>query len=207
MAILGRVPTRLLLQLAAFGAVSALIILALTPFNTAIALLNPLLYAVTASLTLLIPFTARIWSMTPGAATGCAALAGVLVAPFSALGFLLPLALAIPALCFDLVLFKCARPRPARLTLAAGTAAVAIWALSLAVIEPTLLSPAFLVALIVIRIFSFLGMVLIARGLAARLAKVGVQPVAPREHAPTRGRRRVRKHRSARARMTPPSSR
>lgn len=150
--------------------------LVISPFNTMIALLNPLLYAVTASVTLLLPFTARIWSMVPGSATGCATLAGVLVAPFSALGFLLPLALAIPALCFDLVLFRCNRPRPARLVLAAAVSAVAIWAMSLVVIDPTLLSVEFLIALVIIRLISFIVLVYIAKILSMRLIRIGVRP-------------------------------
>lgn len=174
-------PTRRLLQLAAFAGASALVVFVLTPWNTAIALLNPLIYAVTGSLTLLLPFTARIWSTIPGSATGCAALAGVLVAPFSALGFLLPLALAMPALCFDLVLFGCESPRTGRLLLASGAAAIAIWALSLPVIDPTLMSAWFVVALAVIRQLSFLALVLGARSLSSRLIRIGVRPLAIRD--------------------------
>lgn len=169
-------PTRRLLQLAAFGSASALVVLLLTPFNTSLALLNPLVYAVTASLTLLLPFTARIWSGSPGAATGCAVLAGLLVAPVSALGFLLPLALAAPALCFDLVLWNRTTPRRARLLAAAATAGAAIWALSLPVIDPALLSGWFIAVLAALRLLSFAAMLLLARHLAAHLVRVGVHP-------------------------------
>lgn len=179
----GQVPTRRLLQLAAFAGASALVVFALTPWNTAIALLNPLVYAVTGSLTLLLPFTARIWSTIPGSATGCAALAGILVAPFSALGFLLPFALAMPALCFDLILFNCERPRRGRLLLASGAAAAAIWALSLPVIDPTLMSVWFIVALAVVRQLSFLALALGARSLASRLIQIGVRPLAIRDRS------------------------
>lgn len=135
--------------------------------------MNPLLYAASGSLTAIAPLTARVWSGTPGAATLCAAIAGLIAAPMSALGFLLLFALVLPALAFDLVLWRSRTPSTTRLIGAAIVAGVVIWAISLPVIDPEFLSAVALVALVVIRVVSYIAVALIARAIATRLVIVG----------------------------------
>lgn len=177
----GPVPTRRLLQLAAFAAANVLIVLALTPANTAIALLNPLVYAATGSLSALVPMTARVWSGLPGSAVLCAAIAGLICTPFSALGFLVLFALVLPALVFDLVLWRVRRPPMRQLVSAAAAAGILIWAISLPIIDPTFLSPTIIVLLVVIRVLSYIGLALVARVLSRRLISAGVRPGTARE--------------------------
>jgi hypothetical protein len=175
------VPTRRLLQLAAFAAANVLIVLALAPANTAVAILNPLAYAATGSLTALVPMTARVWSGMPGSAVLCAAIAGLICAPFSALGFLVLFALVLPALVFDFVLWRAQRPRVHRLVCAAAAAGILIWAISLPIIDPAFLSPAIVILLAAIRVLSYVGLALVARVLSRRLVRAGVRPAAVRE--------------------------
>ncbi|MFC7788075.1 hypothetical protein ACU045_03745 [Microbacterium sp. MAHUQ-60] len=179
-------PTRRLLQLAAFAAANVLIVLALAPANTAVALLNPLVYAATGSLTVLVPMTARVWSGLPGSAVLCAAIAGLICAPFSPLGFLVLFALVLPALVFDLVLWRARRPRGPQLVGAAAASGILIWAISLPIIDPAFLSSAIIVLLAAIRVLSYVGLVLVARVLSRRLVRAGVRPPAVREAASLR---------------------
>lgn len=171
-------PTRRLLQLAAFAAANVVVVLALSPLNTAIAVLNPFLYAATGGITAVMPLTARVWSQIPGSATLCAAVAGLIAAPFSALGFLLVFALVLPALTFDLVLWRSSHSTLTRLLGAAAAAGIMIWAISLPVIDPEFLSVFAVVILAVIRVISYTVVALIAQALSTRLIRIGVRPSA-----------------------------
>lgn len=166
--------TRQHLRIAAFGAVATIVVLLMGPLNTTLALVNPLLYAATATVTLFIPMVARLWAGTPFSASFCALLAGLIAAPFSALGFLLPVALVIPALFFDAVLWRSREPSTGRLVGAAAAAAIAVWAISLPVIDPRLLSPGFVVLLALIRVGSYAVFSMLARSTAARLRRAGL---------------------------------
>lgn len=168
--------TRRHLRIAAFGAVATLVVIVTGPLNTALALANPLLYAATATVSLFIPMVTRLWSETAFSASFCALLAGVIAAPFSALGFLLPIALVVPALCFDAALWRSRGPSVPRLALAAGIAGLAVWAISLPVIDSGLLSAGFILALACIRVASYVAGALLARFTALRLRAGGLIP-------------------------------
>lgn len=154
--------------------------------NTAIATLSPALYALTGSLWMLMPMTARLWSTAPGAATAVGALTGVLLMPFTALGVLLPLSLIGQGLLFDLVLWRSSTPSPARLALAAGAVGALIGVFSLPVISAEILTPALMVAVIAIRIGSMVAFAALSALLVRSLVRRGVRPVARRIPRTTR---------------------
>ncbi|MGM7680098.1 hypothetical protein [Microbacterium sp. A94] len=145
--------------------------------NTAIALINPLLYAVTGSIWMLIPMTARLWSGAPGSAAAVGIIAGLLLMPFNALGFLLPLSLAGQGLLFDLVIWRSRRASPLRLAGAATITGAAMGALSLPVIDPSWFSPWFFVGILVLRILSTVALAFAASSLSRELVRRGVRPI------------------------------
>lgn len=151
--------------------------------NTAIATLSPPLYALTGSLWMLMPLTARLWSGAPGAATAVGALTGVLMMPFTALGVLLPLSLIGQGLLIDLVLWRAAKPSPVRLAAAAVAAAALIGVCSLPVISPEILTPTLIVMVLVARIGSMIAFAALATFLARSLVRRGVRPI-PRHRVP-----------------------
>ncbi|MGY1550592.1 hypothetical protein ACW5CM_02275 [Microbacterium sp. A588] len=169
--------TRLLLQLAAFAAVECVIGILITAPNTAIALINPLLYAVTGSVWMLLPFTARIWSRVPGTATAVGVIAGILLVPFNALGILLPLSLAGQGLLFDLVLWRSRQPSPLRLGIAAALTGTVMGLASLPVIDSSWFSAWFVVAIVALRCVATVTFTFVASLLNRQLLHRGVMPI------------------------------
>lgn len=166
----------MLLQLAAFAAAACLIGAASTAINTAVAVLSPLLYAVTGSVWMLMPMTARLWTRTPGTALLVAALTGAVMMPFTALGFLLPLLLIGQGLVFDLMLWRMPRPRTAALAVTAVVTGILIGMASLPVISPEVLTPEMAVGVVTLRGLAAAGCALLGRMLARALERRGVRP-------------------------------
>lgn len=171
-------PTRLLLQLAAFAAIGCVLGAVTTMLNTAIASFSPPLYALTGSLWMLVPMTARLWSILTGSATVVGALTGLLMMPFTALGVLLPLSLIGQGLVFDLILWKAERPAAWRLMTAAGVTGILIGVCSLPVINPETLSVALVIAVIVLRLVAMIAFAALAAMLVRQLTLRGVRPLA-----------------------------
>lgn len=96
--------TRAHLQISAFAAAQVVIIIAIAPFTPMIALWFPPAYALVAGLQTLLLFAARRFTGIPWAATLAAGITGVLVAPFTAIGWLMAVPLLAAAVLFDLVM-------------------------------------------------------------------------------------------------------
>jgi hypothetical protein len=170
--------TRTLLVCAMLAALAAILLLSLSPVTSALALISPPLYALVASFHFAGPFLAARWTRAPGAAALTALLAGLLAMPFTNLGVLLIPALVIPSLVFDLALIATRfsrNPRVASWYLAASLAAVAIFAISLTVIDPRLMTPLLVVSVLLSRLFSVLLWAWVAVILERALTRAGVR--------------------------------
>jgi hypothetical protein len=170
--------TSTLLQCAAIGAVSAVLIVALSPVTYSLALLSPVLYAFVGSISSFGPLVAARWIRAPGSLLLTAVIAGVLAIPFTALGFLVVLALGLPALVGELVLligrFSRTR-REAVWYLAAFAYAVTLFAISLVVIDPSVLSVWVVILTLLGRVTSILVLAYLATRVERALARAGVR--------------------------------
>lgn len=168
----------MLLQCAAIGAVAAVLIVALTPVTSSLALLSPVLYAFVGSISSFGPLVAARWIRAPGSMLLTAVIAGVLAIPFTALGFLIVIALGLPALVGELVLllgrFSRTR-REAVWYLAAVAYAVTLFAISLPVIDPSVLSVWVVILTLLGRITSILVLAYLATRVERALARAGLR--------------------------------
>lgn len=168
-----RLTTRVLLICAALAAVQALVSLAVFPVTPAIAAVAPPAYALIAAVHSVMPFLARILTRASWTATITAAVAGVLIWPFSAIGPLVVVALVAGAASFDLALLGTARPRSRRLLLGTVLAGVVLFVISLPVFSPDHLTPVILGATLVCRVLGETVALLAARALVAGLERAG----------------------------------
>lgn len=72
----------MLLQCAAFGAVTAVISVAMSPLTSSVALASPIAYSVIGSVSSLVPLAAARWIRAPGSLLLTALIASLLALPF-----------------------------------------------------------------------------------------------------------------------------
>lgn len=171
--------TRSLLQCAAIAAAGAVLVIVLGPISTWIAILSAPLYALVGSLNMIGPMIALRWTRLPWAATLTALLAALLAMSFSTLGILLVPALVLPAAAIDAVALLL-RPRGRAVSLYAGALAggAVIFAISFVVIPADLVGPGLVVALLVIRLAAYAGVMGLAQVVATGLERAGVRPAS-----------------------------
>jgi hypothetical protein len=170
-----------LLQCAAFGAVAAIFLALLAPFTGTLALASPVAYAFVAGVHAVGPMLALRWTRVPGAAILTAAVAGLLAAPFTGLGLLLGIALVVPAAALEFVL-ALSRYRFDLSTiwyLAAATAGLTIFALSLPIIDEAILTPFVILGTLVCRVLSYSAAGWLAVWLEKALIRSGARRVLP----------------------------
>lgn len=174
---MSRYSTRSLLQCAAIGAASAVVLLAMMPLTTWLAVVSAPAYAVVAAMTMLGPMVALRWTRLPWAASLTALLAALIGMPFSTLGFLIIPALALPALAIDAVVLLI-RPRGRSLGLYAGALAggFVIFVISFAVIPADAVGPALIVTLLIARLGSYVAVMRLAQVVSTGLVRAGVKP-------------------------------
>lgn len=148
--------------------------LAVSPATPAIAASAPPLYALVAAVHSVMPFLARVLVGIPWTATITAAIAGMLVWPFSAIGPLIIVPLVASAATFDLGLLGSRSPSRRRLVLAAASAGVVLFLVSLPVFSPDHLTPLILGATLLGRTAGELLALAAATALAAALSRAGV---------------------------------
>jgi hypothetical protein len=168
----------MLLQCAAFGAITAVLIVALAPLTHSIALLSPAVYSLVGSVSSLGPLVAARWIRAPGSLLLTALVASLLALPFTALGFLIVVALGLPALTAELVLLASrfySRPRETVWYLASAALALVLFAISLAVIDPAVMSPWVVVFTFAGRMLSVLLLAAVAVRVEKALAASGVR--------------------------------
>lgn len=186
----GASSTRAYLQVAAFAALQALIIIALAPFTRHIAAWFPPAYAMVAFLQTLLIFAARRFTGIRWGATLAAGITALVCGPFTAIGWLLAVPLLAAAVLFDLVMGLAERRDwgDARdsvvVALVVGTA---LFLVSLPVMSVEHLGPAIVILTLIARIVAtWTGAFLSAR-LVRRLERVGVSRGARRVKTVARG--------------------
>ncbi|MDN4639099.1 hypothetical protein QCD70_02465 [Agreia sp. PsM10] len=170
--------TSMLLQCAAFGALTAVLITAMSPITSSIALASPVAYSLVGSISSLGPLIAARWLRAPGSLLITALVAGLLAMPFTALGFLILVALGLPALAGELVLLASSfstRPREASWYAAAATLALVLFAISLVVIDPAVMSPWVVILTLGGRMLSILLLAAVAVRVEKALTRSGLR--------------------------------
>jgi hypothetical protein len=168
----------MLLQCAAFGALTAVLITAMSPITSSIALASPVAYSLVGSISSLGPLIAARWLRAPGSLVITALVAGLLAMPFTALGFLILVALGLPALAGELVLLASSfstRPREASWYAAAATLALVLFAISLVVIDPAVMSPWVVILTLGGRMLSILLLAALAVRVERALTRSGLR--------------------------------
>ncbi|WP_176141244.1 hypothetical protein [Agreia bicolorata] len=170
--------TSMLLQCAAFGALTAVLIVAMSPITSSVALASPIAYSLVGSISSLGPLVAARWLRAPGSLLLTALVASLLALPFTALGFLIVVALGLPALTAELVLLAgrfYSRPRERFWYLAAAALALVLFAISLVVIDPAVMSAWVVVFTFVGRMLSVLLLASLAVRIERALSRAGVR--------------------------------
>jgi len=186
--------TKAYLQVAAFSAVQAVVIIGLAPLTPHIAAWFPPAYALVAFVQTLFIFTARRFTGIRWGATLAAGLTGVICGPFTAIGWLLAVPLLAAGALFDLVMAAADRRGWSERigSIVCGVAVgSALFVVSLPVMSVEHLGPVVLALTYAARVVaSWLGATLSAR-LVRRLERVGVAAaVTPRTSGrPRRARR------------------
>ncbi|MCS5717588.1 hypothetical protein N1027_05490 [Herbiconiux sp. CPCC 205763] len=185
-----RLSTAALLQCAAIGAGSAILIVGLGPVLLATALASPVLYSLLGSFSVLGPMIAGRWLRRPGVVLVTAFVASLLAVPFTALGLLAIPALCIPAATIEMVLglsrFWRTGDRLAWFGAAAAGGA-AIFAISLVVIDPRVLSAAVIGLTLAGRVLAYLALGAVAILAERALARAGVPRLRPGRRGETDG--------------------
>ncbi|WP_447912074.1 hypothetical protein [Microbacterium phyllosphaerae] len=173
----GATTTRAYLQVAAFSAVQAVIVIAIAPITPHIAAWFPPAYALVAGVQTLMIFTARRFTGIRGGATLAAGLTALVCGPFTAIGWLLAVPLVAAGALFDGVLAVAERRGWSEridsivvgVVVGAGLFAVSLPVMSLDHLGPLIVSATLLARIVA----SWAGALLAAR-LVARLERVGV---------------------------------
>ncbi len=175
-----------LMRLGALAALGAVIALVISPLTTVLAPVSPPAYAVVASFTMATPMLAALMVPRFGSATFVAFFTAALLIA-TPLGPLLIVALTVPALAIELVLFSARRrsPRPPHFN-GGALPPVAVWmtacaaggltigVLSLAVLSPEVSSPALIALILALRVGAYVGIGALVRRLRAQLHKAGL---------------------------------
>jgi hypothetical protein len=178
----GAPSTRAYLQVAAFSAVQAVIVIAIAPITPHIAAWFPPAYALVAGMQTLMIFAARRFTGIRWGATLAAGLTALVCGPFTAIGWLLAVPLMAAGALFDIALTVARRRAWSErkdavvVGLVVGTA---LFVVSLPVMSLDHLGPVVVALTLLARIVaSWAGAFLSAR-LVARLERVGVSRTAP----------------------------
>lgn len=173
-----RPTTRTLLVTAAFGAIGAVVLIALAPVTSLLAALFPPAYAVVASVHGVLPFLGRRLLGFPWAATVIGAFVGVLSIGFTPLGVLVLVPLVLSGAAYDatlLLLARGGRSSPQGHHLIAGAvSAVVLFLISLPVMSPDDLTPWFLVLTFAGRLVGQTLAVLLSGLIARRVLRAGI---------------------------------
>jgi hypothetical protein len=173
-----RPTTRTLLITAVFGALGAVILIAVAPVTSLLAALFPPAYAVAAGLHSVLPFLGRRLLGFRWAATVIGAFVGVLSIGFTPLGVLILVPLVLSGLAFDvtlLLLSRGGRPlREAHHLIAGVVSAVVLFLISLPVMSPDDLAPWILVLTLAGRLVGQTLAVLVSRVIASRVLRAGI---------------------------------
>lgn len=177
--------TRALLQIAAFAAVQAVIVVGLAPFTPHIAAWFPPAYALVAFAQTLMIFAARRFVGLRWGATLAAVFTALVCGPFTAIGWLLAVPLVTAGALFDMVLAISQRARwdrrRAGRTLESAVAGlvigVALFVVSLPVMSLDQLGLLVIFATLVARIIASWVGALLSALLVVRLERAGVKRV------------------------------
>jgi hypothetical protein len=183
----GASTTRAYLQIAAFAAIQAVIIIALAPFTRHIAAWFPPAYALVAFAQTLLIFTARRFTGIRWGATLAAGVTALVCGPFTAIGWLLAVPLLAAGALFDLVMRVAERRgwMPWRDSLVVGgVVGTALFLVSLPVMSPEHLGPVLVALTLVARIVATWAGAFLSARLVRRLERVGVTG----RRAPSRSR-------------------
>lgn len=173
-----RFPTKVLLVCGSFAAVQVVIFLLVVPVTTAAAVAAPPLYALLAGVHSLMPFLARLVTRVRGTALITATITGAIVVAVAPIGPLVIVPMAVAGGLFDAVLWReplnGRSPRAAWTILAAMTAAVGLFLVSLPVFSPEHLTASVLILTLTGRLAGEICAALVALVIARRLALTGV---------------------------------
>ncbi|WP_309127030.1 hypothetical protein [Microbacterium sp.] len=170
--------TRRHLQIAAFAAVQALPIIALSPVTPHIAAWSPPVYAAVAGLQTLFVFAARRMVGLRWAASLTAVITAVLVGPFNAVGWLIAVPLVVAGASFDLMLRLLSRstsPSAVQHVLTGAVVGTALFGISLPVMSAEHLMPGLLLATWAARIVASAAGSWLAARIVSGLARAGVR--------------------------------
>jgi hypothetical protein len=171
--------TRVLLTCAALAAVHVLLHLATVGILTVLAPLSPPLYGLAAGLHSIMPFLARRLTAVPGTAIITAGVASAFISATSPSGAILVIPLLLAGASIDLVVWRSdrdgsTRRSEARFLLAAVTAGLALFAISLFVFSPEHLTPLLVTGTLACRILGELGAAIVSQVIARALRRAGV---------------------------------
>ncbi|MDP3952578.1 hypothetical protein [Microbacterium sp.] len=167
--------TRTLLICAALAALQTLIYVVVAPMTPVLAAAMPPLYALVAGVHSFMPFLARLLTRTLWTATITAAVAGVLVWPFSAIGPLVLVTFLAGSAAFDVALLRSGQLSGHRLIFAAGIAGAVLFVISLPVFSPQHLTVAILAGALLGRMLGEIGALIFATVLVRALRAAGIQ--------------------------------
>ena len=156
----------------------AVIIVAMSPLTSSVALASPIAYSVIGSVSSLVPLAAARWIRAPGSLLLTALIASLLALPFTALGFLIVIALGLPALTAELVLLAgrfYVRAREPIWYLAAGALALVLFAISLLVIDSAVMSVWVVIFTFIGRMLSVLLLAVVAVRIERALSRAGIR--------------------------------
>lgn len=173
-----RLSTRVLLVAAGFGAVGAVILAVVAPITSAMAAAFPPLYALVAGIHSLLPFIARRALGFEWAATLVGAFVGVLSIAITALGALIVIPLVLAGFSFDATLALLRRCGPLRESadyIAAGVSGVALFLVSLPVMNPERLGIGVVLLTLLGRLVGQVGSAGVAALVARRLRRAGIR--------------------------------
>jgi hypothetical protein len=133
---------------AAFGAVQALLFVAVVPLTTVLAVSSPPAYALVAGMHTFMPFLARVVTRVPGMAIFAAFVTGLLTSAVSPIGPLAAVPMLVAGVVFDLVMpwRRDVPARPVRVLVAASVVGVVLFFVALPVFSPEHLVPPVLFA-------------------------------------------------------------
>ncbi|MBT2484212.1 MULTISPECIES: ECF transporter S component [unclassified Microbacterium] len=169
--------TSALLVSAAFGAIQALVFVAVVPLTSVLAVSSPPAYALVAGVHSLMPLLARVVTRAPGMATFTAFVTGLLTSAISPIGPLAAVPLLVAGIVFDLVLpwVRDRRVGPKRILLAGAIVGAVLFFVALPVFSPEHLVLPVLLATLLARIVGELavaGVVIALRRLLVRAGAV-----------------------------------
>lgn len=170
--------TRASLQIAAFAAVQAVLIIALAPVTPHLAAWSPPVYALVVGVQTPLIFAARRFTRLRFAGTLAAAITGLLCGPFASIGWLVAVPLVAAGIVFDVVLGVAERrgwPVWKDAVIGGTLVGTTLFVISLPVFSTDHLVPGLLVAVLAARIVASVIGVALASRIVTLLARAGVR--------------------------------